>query len=100
MSTPNKDEQSGMWDRDIEDPELEAACETLLDEDTLVVVRNHRQAIQVKKDRLKFHGIKPEERLRIGEYVIPGKLYEGGGGDKATAAWSSVSGRPKRLADV
>ena len=100
MTSPSKDEQSGMWDRDVEDPELEQACETLLDDDTLEKVRLHRQATQTKKDRLKFHGIKPEERLRAGEYVIPGKLYEGGGGDKPTAAWSAVSGRPKRIADL
>lgn len=80
MPAMKKKPQMSFTERVVEDPELEAACEAVLEKAD--AAKEYRDAVAERKRlALEVHGLKPDEALRVGEYVIEGAERSGGGGE-------------------
>jgi hypothetical protein len=79
MATAKPDPQSNMFDRTIEDPELEAALDELYSEETKAAYKAYRDAHKKVYTRLNDIKIGINERVRVGMYIVPGKELRGGG---------------------
>lgn len=93
MTQMGADPQVGMWEREIENADLEHACKVLWDaqndSDLQAELKRINQAKQTRKDRLREVGLGAGERLRVGPFVITGVKREGGGFE--IPEWESVT---------
>ena len=90
MATAKKDPQAGAFDRTIESPELEAAVDLIVSwreehGDELKEVAHARATIKAVTEQ---YALQDGERLRVGRFVITGKLRSGGGFE--VPSWSKV----------
>lgn len=92
--------QSGLFDREIDDPEVEGALveaiETLEDEEIADAIKRRAAAKALIDETLAGMKLKPGERIRVGPYVIP--AVQRTGGDFEIKAWKRTGIGPiKRL---
>ncbi len=95
MATAKKDAQSAFFDREVEDPVLEEAAETVLKTELTVSVRKYNKAKRTMKARVKANNLQDGERLRCGAYIIDGK--ERAGSAPQFDDWRVVVGKPRRV---
>ncbi len=67
-----QDNQAGLWDRTVESPELEQAIMDIID--TRKANIKHGRAQRKRKILLLEYKLEHGERLRVGNYVITGKI--------------------------
>jgi hypothetical protein len=79
MARTKDEPQGNMFDRTIEDQELEAALEDLYSEPTQEAYKAYKDAHKKVYDRLNDMRIGPDEKLRVGKFVVTGKERRGGG---------------------
>ncbi len=89
---PKKDPQTGMWDRTIEDAELENALDEMQESEEAHQTYGKARARMLA--RVRFHELRDGERVRCGEFVIEGKARNGGGFE--VPAWSSITAKVVR----
>lgn len=88
--------QSGLWDREVEDQDLEDAGLVLLDAEKRRTYREVEKAKKTVKERVAAHGLKNGERLRCGQLIFPGRKVERG--ENVIGAFSVVTAkRPTRV---
>jgi hypothetical protein len=92
--------QGGLFDREIDDPEVEQALieaiETLEDEEIAEAIKRRAAAKALIDETLAGMKLKPGERVRIGEYVVP--AVQRTGGDFEIKPWKRTGIGPiKRL---
>lgn len=80
--------QVGLWDREIEDQDLEYALSVIRDHDNRAIVREVNGARKAIKAALARVELREGERLRCGRFVLVGTLRTGGGIE--IPAWESV----------
>lgn len=98
MARAKNTPQTNMFDRTIEDLDLEAALEDLYSEDTQAAYKAYREAHRKVYSRLNDMEIKPDEKLRVGRFVVTGKERAGGGFE--IPAWTKTGiGSIERLED-
>ena len=87
-----EDEQTGLWDREIEDGEFEELIRDLRndEEDELFQarVKGYRALRRQVKEKCDLHNLHSEERLRVGPYVVTGMERNGGGFN--VPSWTST----------
>lgn len=100
MTNQREDAQSGLWDLEVEDPELEAACAFLNRSDVKETLRKANEASTLRREKVKALEARLIEkvtepifeasgaRVRAGEYVLTVKRRSGGGFE--VPQWDSV----------
>lgn len=73
------DPQGGLFDRTIEDPELEAALEDLESDDVQAGFKAYKTAHKAVYDRINLIELKPDDKVRVGRFIVTGKERRGGG---------------------
>jgi hypothetical protein len=73
------DPQGGLFDRTIEDPELEAALEDLESEEIQAGFDAYRKAHKQVYDRLNTISLEHDEKVRVGRFIVTAKERRGGG---------------------
>lgn len=91
MPRTTRDPKPRLWDRELEDPELEQIIEEYMD--SREAAKSAVAAAAALKAKLK--ALADGDRIRCGEFVITGKARNGGGFE--VPAWQSVAGRVERV---
>lgn len=100
MAGPKDDEQAGLWDLELDDKELEAACATLLDDKNREVMKKMTAAGNLRREKIRALEAQIRDtvgedafeangaRVRVGKYVIAVTTRTGGGFE--IPEWSSI----------
>ena len=71
--------QTGLFDRTIEDPELESFLEDLYSEEVQAAHETFKKAHKAVYDKLNQMTLEDGEKVRCGQFLVVGKQRSGGG---------------------